>query len=143
MSIEVERTFRPDPVTPAAVRSLVSEMLRLWECGDYEETASLLASELVTNALIHAGTDITVRLSLDREILLVEVEDGSLELPKPIPLTTDSERGRGLVLMQALSQKWGATRRTDGKVVWFELAVRPRPSRFTPPGDPSRHAAAV
>ena len=143
MSIEVERRFGSDPSTPAAVRSLVSEMLRLWECGDYEETASLLASELATNALVHTGTDISVRLSLDREVLLVEVEDGSLELPRPIPITTDSERGRGLVVVQALSQKWGATRRAGGKVVWFELTVRPRPWRVAAPRDPSRHAAAV
>lgn len=122
MSIEVERSFKPEVFAPARVRSFVSEMLRIWGC-DVDENASLLASELVSNVVLHAGTDMKVRLRLDPPILVVEVEDGSSALPEPLAISTESERGRGLVLIEGLSQRWGARRSSTGKTVWFELAL--------------------
>jgi hypothetical protein len=122
MTIEVERTFGPQLSTPAAVRAFVSEMLSLWGYDGFE-TACLLSSELATNAVLHAGTGITVRISLSDSELMVEVEDGSSKLPEPVALTPESERGRGLFLIQALSGRWGADRCARGKIVWFEMPV--------------------
>jgi anti-sigma regulatory factor (Ser/Thr protein kinase) len=121
MSIEVERSFNCGAGTPASVREFVGEMLSLWGCKDSDETACLLASELATNAVVHAGTGITVRMSLMPPMLFLEVEDGSSTMPEPLNLTPDSERGRGLFLIQALSDKWGAERTSQGKIVWFQV----------------------
>ncbi len=121
MSIEVEHSFKCGVQTPAAVREFVSEILAAWDCKDTDETTCLLANELATNAVVHAGTDITVRVSPVPPMLFVEVEDGSPELPEQLDLTPESERGRGLFLVQALSERWGAERTSGGKVVWFQV----------------------
>lgn len=124
MSIEVERGFRNGAWAPAAVREFVAGVVRQWACEQVAEDACLLANELVTNAVLHAGTDVVVRMSLDEGVLFLEVEDGSLDMPEPLPLTPDSDRGRGLFLIEALSDSWGAERSPRGKVVWFNLTVR-------------------
>lgn len=141
MSIEVERNFGPQASTPGAVRAFVSEMLSLWGSDGGRETACLLSSELATNAVLHAGTDIIVRISLSDRELMIEVEDGSSSLPEPIALTPDSERGRGLFLIQALSDRWGADRCSKGKIVWFEMPIDGNAGRPLVPG--SRRQAAV
>lgn len=123
MSVAVERTYRGAPATPAAVRSFAAEILRLWGCGPSAELACLLVNEVVSNAVIHTGTDVTVRMDLDPPCLRVEVEDGSPVLPEPLDITPESERGRGLFLIQALAKRWGARRTAEGKVVWFEIEV--------------------
>jgi anti-sigma regulatory factor (Ser/Thr protein kinase) len=90
---------------------------------DLVETAELLVSELVTNA-IRASRGLpepTVRLWLvsDRSTLVIRVWDGSSEMPAGCQdAGVDSDRGRGLLLVGALSKDWGAYRRGHGKVVW-------------------------
>ena len=123
MSVQVERRYAADSLSPTAARSFVSEMLELWDCDDAEEIACLLTNELVTNAVVHAATEIVLRMKLDPPTLLVEVEDGADDLPQPVELTPYSEHGRGLLLIDSLSRRWGARRCPPGKVVWFELTV--------------------
>lgn len=123
MSVEAECELAADKATPAAARTFVARMLRLWDCTDLEETASLLTSELVTNAILHAATDLVLRMKLEAPALRVEVTDGAPQLPRALPLTPWSEHGRGLWLIEALSRRWGAASSPPGKVVWFELNV--------------------
>lgn len=125
MGLEATCELASERATPAAARSFVARMLRLWECTDTEELAALLTSELVTNAVVHAATKIVLRMQLDDLDLRIEVEDGVAQLPSALALTPDSEHGRGLLLIEALSQRWGATPTAGGKVVWFELSMLP------------------
>ncbi|MFG3050699.1 ATP-binding protein [Kitasatospora sp. NPDC048239] len=92
---------------------------------------NILLSELVTNACRHARTPrdclIGVRcLVLDSALLRVEVTDASEDLPQPRRSTPDDESGRGLELVTALADSWGAHLRGDGyigKTVWFQLKL--------------------
>jgi len=82
----------------------------------------LLVSELVTNALVHAGSPAVVRLDADVERIKVAVADRdpdrSLSIVEPDPL---SSRGRGVLLVDRLAARWGVEPRQEGKIVWFEL----------------------
>jgi anti-sigma regulatory factor (Ser/Thr protein kinase) len=86
--------------------------------------AVLLVSELVTNAVRHAGSTLTVAVAIGRAAVRVEVRDRSPRLPALRESTGgDDEWGRGLVLVDALASRWGAERLPSGKRVWFELDV--------------------
>ncbi|MHB8458230.1 MAG: hypothetical protein ACYDBS_11175, partial [Acidimicrobiales bacterium] len=64
MSVEVERTYEALASSPAAARAFVSEILQVSGWVGSDEVACLLTSELVANAVIHTGTDVTVRMNL-------------------------------------------------------------------------------
>ncbi|MFE2595555.1 ATP-binding protein [Streptomyces sp. NPDC059396] len=94
------------------------------------ETAALLLSELVTNALRHGsppGREIAVTLLRLDGLLKMEVEDAGDLLPRPRDPGLDDECGRGLALVAVLSDDWGvAPRRGPGKRVWLTLKVPDR-----------------
>jgi hypothetical protein len=87
----------------------------------FEESAVLLVSELVTNAVLHTrtGPEITLRLNEDR--LWVGVHDGSPVTPAPKRYGPNAATGRGLQLVEQVAARWGVERDVSGKVVWFEL----------------------
>lgn len=85
------------------------------------ETAVLLVTELVTNAIEHGGGTAVVDAEVDRTRLRVAVADSDPRLPTAQLAAIDAERGRGLLLVEALSSRWGATPQGAGKSVWFEL----------------------
>lgn len=114
----------PDSV--GAGRRFVRATLDGWGHGDLVETATLLVSELVTNAVLHARSAPEVVVRVRAALVRVEVVDGSERLPVPKGYATDSATGRGLLLVDRLAAAWGTERRSGGKVVWFELrADRP------------------
>jgi len=134
-----------------AARGLVRQTLRAWDLPyDRVEDAVLIASELVTNAVVHAGTDIRLACLLDGAgtILRVEVRD---ELPMRRVVEPDglhapgpdgshaqlSEGHRGLVLTHSLADSWGVTYSKTSKTVWFEFedatSVPVEPAPLTPP----------
>lgn len=76
-------------------------------------------SELVTNAVVHAGTNITLRVVPDDVGARVEVADGSTVMPGLRLATSRSHSGRGLLLVDHFSREWGVERTTSGKTVWF------------------------
>jgi CheY-like chemotaxis protein len=109
-------------------RLFLSDRLAEWRLDGLMDTALLLTTELVTNAVIHAGSAVrvTVRRGLDN--LRVEVADtggGALHLREPGP---DATTGRGLQLMEALATAWGTSAYEAGKLVWFELQSGTRPA---------------
>jgi serine phosphatase RsbU (regulator of sigma subunit) len=110
----------PSARSPRIVRRLVRDVLEKWELPECAETAELLASELVTNAIRYASRPISVRLML-ADSLLCEVHDDDHHLPvlgNPCPT---EESGRGIQLVSRLARRWGVSRIPTGKVVWFEL----------------------
>jgi len=112
-------------------RRWIVERFEALERADLVECAELAASELVTNALLHASDPIAIRLRGTRDHPRVEVSDGSRQPPLlPGPPGSDLDDllatfGRGLDLVARCSVAWGATIERDGKVVWFEPALEP------------------
>jgi anti-sigma regulatory factor (Ser/Thr protein kinase) len=126
----------PLPASSAAVRParrLAGEQLDHWGFGHHRDTAELLVSELVTNAICHGNGDIRLTVRLDEGTLRFEVHDEAAEsVPHMRPAGDNDEGGRGLHLVGMLSSRWGATRTTTGKTVWFELQTN-RPPRENDP----------
>ncbi|GAA1112595.1 MULTISPECIES: ATP-binding protein [Streptomyces violaceusniger group] len=112
-----------EPSSVPTARRLALAQLSAWMLHDFADDAELLVSELVTNALRHAGGPIRLTLSLcsvDRAFRC-EVADEDPGQPRVRRACGDDEGGRGLHLLDLLSRCWGSTRTAAGKVVWFEL----------------------
>lgn len=101
-------------------RAWVRETLALWRRSDLEDTATLVASELVTNALVHGEGRPLLRLMLT-DTLLMEVTDEGAGLPMAHEVDMFQTRGRGLMLVQAVAKEWGCRQATTHKTVWCEL----------------------
>lgn len=106
------------------VRRALRELLRHWGEPGAADVAELLASELVTNALIHTEHGAVVTATMTPSTLRVEVRDFATDLPAPYsPAADDGTHGRGLVLVQALADAWGVLTHGVGKIVWFEQSA--------------------
>jgi anti-sigma regulatory factor (Ser/Thr protein kinase) len=126
--------LRPEAGSAAAARRFVREAMGAATAPDLVDSASLVASELVTNAVLHADTAIRLTvILLDGGGVRVEVKD---ESPAPAHLrrySPDSGTGRGLVMVQALSGRWGVeATEDDGKTVWAELGPEGTPDPAAP-----------
>jgi anti-sigma regulatory factor (Ser/Thr protein kinase) len=114
-----------DASSVAAARRLVRGELAHAEVpderADFVDTASLLVSELVTNAIVHARTDVEVRLVTDHHMLRAEVSDGNPTFPSPRRPIGLAGTGRGLLMMDQVASRWGVLPSGSGKTVWFEL----------------------
>jgi anti-sigma regulatory factor (Ser/Thr protein kinase) len=86
--------------------------------------AELIVSELITNAIdAHCG-EAQLTLTVDDDTVRIEVEDDGTGLPHLADARPTDLRGRGLVIVAALSTRWGYEKLTRGKLVWAELAAR-------------------
>ena len=102
-------------------RLFLADRLSEWQLESVRDEALLLTTELVTNAVIHARSAVSVTLRRGVERLRVEVSDtggGALRFREP---TGDAQTGRGLQLLEALASSWGTSAFEAGKLVWFEL----------------------
>ncbi|NYI08066.1 SpoIIE family protein phosphatase [Allostreptomyces psammosilenae] len=113
-------TLVVEPRVVGRARRLVRDTLVEWRLTVLLETAELLVSELVTNALRYAGSPILLRMRRGRT-LLVEVGDPLPDPPRERATSERDEGGRGIQLVAALSRAWGTRFSGAGKVVWFEL----------------------
>ena len=115
------------PAEPSAVgtgRRFVSATLKEWGCSaDLIDTARLLASEVLTNAVRHGVGPINLRLRRSVSELTIEITDRATGVPHPRPADQAEETGRGLRLVEALTVYWGTRPTEDGKSVWFTLAI--------------------
>ncbi|HVM10103.1 MAG TPA: response regulator [Acidimicrobiales bacterium] len=102
-------------------RRFVSEAMERWDCAGALDTVQLLVSELVTNAVVHAGSRPNVAVLLLPHAVRVEVADQAPEGLRPRDATDADESGRGLFLLDELSSAWGVDTSDDGKTVWFEV----------------------
>jgi anti-sigma regulatory factor (Ser/Thr protein kinase) len=104
-------------------RRFAAEALCSWGLGDIVDDAMLVVSELATNAVIHAGTEYTVTLSLNGNELRIAVADGSAVQLQPRDADLATPGGRGLGLVTAVASGWDATPAAGGKVVSVALAA--------------------
>jgi anti-sigma regulatory factor (Ser/Thr protein kinase) len=118
-------TLACEPETARRARRLISAALNTWGIGELADAGALIVSELVGNAVRHTSCRL-VRVSVWRvtnDVVRIGVTDKSLALPKIDPAADGDETGRGLVLVDALSHRWGCDEKRWGKTVWAELAV--------------------
>ncbi|MET7519648.1 ATP-binding protein [Streptomyces sp. NPDC005480] len=102
-------------------RHLVTAQLGDWALDELVDTAELLVSELVTNALRHTQGPLRLNLRVRHSRLLCEVEDTEPAGPVRNVVDPDAEGGRGTELLDLLADAWGSIRTATGKTTWFEL----------------------
>jgi PAS domain S-box-containing protein len=113
----------PCPESVSRARAHIRQTLRAWDLSDLEDATTLLASELVTNAIRYAhGDAIELRLAKGGA-LICEVADGDIRVPRRRHPGPDEEGGRGLAVVSEYSRSWGTRPTAAGKVVWFELPL--------------------
>ncbi|HEY1634204.1 MAG TPA: ATP-binding protein [Acidimicrobiales bacterium] len=119
--MEASIRLSPHPTSARAAREFVARTLLEWGRQDQTEAAVLLTSELVTNAIIHARTEVAVTMRAAGDGLRVVVLDESDEQPSPRSEADELGGGRGLKLVDAVAASWGVAPQGRGKAVWFEL----------------------
>ncbi len=128
------RQLRPHPSSVAEARRAVRAAFSGSSLDlDLVDTAELCVSELVTNAVVHAGTDIDVTVQLYEGGARVEVLDRSAHLPVPRHYASLAATGRGLLMVDQLVTRWGVASSADSKTVWFEVGA----VSDLPDGDPT------
>jgi sigma-B regulation protein RsbU (phosphoserine phosphatase) len=138
VAVSVVRRIRlpADRRTPATARAVVRAALTEAHLSDLADEAMLLTTELSTNGVLHAGTDIDLEVAVDRDSVVITVTDfGDREQATALPTISVpipdemSERGRGLLLVDRFAASWGVVHHETGKGVWFRLTRKS-------PGDP-------
>jgi anti-sigma regulatory factor (Ser/Thr protein kinase) len=118
----------PTPSAPTRARQFVTDTCRDWDLDDLRGPATLVASELVSNAVQHAGTDMVIRVAHRGDHLHLSVSDGSRTPPR-VPGTRSNgvltDRGRGLHLVSVYTSAWGSNVSADGKTVWATMRATP------------------
>ncbi|MEV7781360.1 ATP-binding protein [Kitasatospora sp. NPDC088351] len=130
-AVDIEWMFPRHPRSAGRARVQLLRQAYVWQVADETtEIAVLLLSELVTNACRHARGPrdrlVGVRCLIVDDLLRVEVTDANEDLPQPREAALDDEAGRGLHLVDALADSWGAHLRGEGyrgKTVWFQLKL--------------------
>lgn len=112
-----------------SARRFVNSRLDAWGLAEMSDDLQLIISEVVTNAIIHAGSSVDVRLRAFADHVRLEVGDFDSNPPVPSPLTqrqeenSEAEHGRGLIIVEALARAWNTFPNGRGKTVWLELAI--------------------
>ena len=120
--MDYELALPPEVGSVAAGRRLVRDALAAWHLEDLIDTAALLTSEVVTNSVLHART--TILLSVRRtsdHIVAISVHDDSPHLPRSRHYSPDATTGRGLELLNRLSDEWHVETGREGKTLTFSI----------------------
>jgi anti-sigma regulatory factor (Ser/Thr protein kinase) len=123
--IAVDQMLPALPSSAGEARRLLRDALPGEASEEAVDAAALALSEIVTNALVHAGTPMRLRVILAPSAVRVELADGSVHLPLPRDYSRAAGTGRGLHMVTEVVDQWGAHHDEDGKVVWFEIADPP------------------
>lgn len=123
---EARLRVSPDPAVARELRLLLRRLLASWRIDERVsgDDVELLATEVTANAIRHAATSATAIVRFLGERLRIEVGDGSPEMPVKRHMPLEAEGGRGVPLVDALSDSWGVIPTETGKRVWFEVPVR-------------------
>jgi anti-sigma regulatory factor (Ser/Thr protein kinase) len=123
--VELVEQVGSDPREVSRVRHAVTTALGVWGVQvDDRDVVALLISEVVTNALRHGSPPVSLRAALRDSRLTVSVDDGSTRPPTQLDDTAwDAIGGRGLHLVESLSDHWGVSVNGVGKRVWFQVRL--------------------
>ncbi len=118
----VRAAFSSRPSAPGYARRVTARALRQWGYpAAVAQAAELVVSELVTNAVLHADSDLTLNVHRDDDLLRIAVQDTTrLTGPSPTSLLV-AQPGHGLGIVEALSAQWGVQLLRDGKIVWAQI----------------------
>jgi len=123
---KVHLRLPPEPGIPAAVRRRLGDALPAWGLDeDAVDAVLFVATELVTNAVEHAGTALELTVVAEGGDVLVSVRDRSTAGPRLQPFRELAPRGRGLQMVAALARQWSWTPHPDGKTVWARVSSAP------------------
>ncbi|MFE2599543.1 SpoIIE family protein phosphatase [Streptomyces sp. NPDC059396] len=111
-----------EPALVADARERAADQLASWGLEELTFTTEMVVSELFTNAILHAGGPVQLRLIRDRT-LICEVSDGSTTAPHMRRARVFDEGGRGLLLVAQLTERWGTRQLPTGKAIWAEQAL--------------------
>jgi PAS domain S-box-containing protein len=129
-------TLPPAAESARTARRLVADVLASVGGDDFTDTATLLTSELVTNGIVHAHTELHVMVEATRAWVRVEVVDGNAQQPSRRDYDENASTGRGMEMVELLADDFGVEPLEDeGKRVWFRLGE--------PPGTPPDSATTV
>ncbi|MFI6693106.1 ATP-binding protein [Streptomyces sp. NPDC050433] len=121
-----EVPFTAEPRVVARVRRAMRLHLSLWGLSELEDMAQICVSELVANVINHVGpgTPVTLAVSTDGAHLRIELTDPDTRaMPMLLAPASGTESGRGLIILDAVAERWGVISRADSKVVWCDLAT--------------------
>jgi PAS domain S-box-containing protein len=124
--------FAPEAGSPGAARRFVRQTLGDWGAQSVIDDAVLLTNELVTNAVVHAGTALSVSCALGPDYVQIGVSDShaSRSLPAVVAnAPTEKTSGRGLYLLSQIAHSWGVEYEHATKRIWFRLALTPSPEQ--------------
>jgi anti-anti-sigma regulatory factor len=128
----IRTRLAPTVDAPARARNIVVNACHDWAVPTITEPATLVVSELIANAVQHAGTDIDLTVTLRADYLHIRVRDSSPQPVRPpsgdLLGTPRSTHGRGLKLVDVYATGWGCNATGEGKIVWATLRARPVPS---------------
>jgi anti-sigma regulatory factor (Ser/Thr protein kinase) len=124
-----EAVLAVEPVSASKARDFICEHLVAHDLLYLVEDIRLVVSELATNAMVHARTPFVVTLTEMNGVVRLAIRDGSAAVPvRTTPQVMDMG-GRGLMLVELLSEQWGARTESDGsKSVWASFPLRTRPA---------------
>ena len=112
----------PAPTSPREARLRAARELEGWGDADARHAVVLLISELVTNAVVHARSTVTIDLAVnDDGPVHVKVHDESTVRPTARRHHADRPGGRGMHLLESLAARWGVEESRTGKSIWFEV----------------------
>lgn len=143
--VSLHADLAPSPQTAALARLLLASILSDGASqmldADVTDRASVVVTELVTNAVLHARTRIQLGICHDRHALLITVADAAptervISLVEPVGSTVDlGESGRGMAIVNGLTDRYGIRRRDDvpGKIVWALIEFDTRPHGLPEP----------
>ena len=126
--MDVRVALEADPRRVADARRFAERTLDMWGLSDLGHTVALLVSELMTNAILHARSDVVLTLRHDLDGVRVEVFDTSPVPPRLRHFRPEAATGRGVRLLETLASSWGIRRTPEGKCVWFTLASSTQPT---------------
>jgi anti-sigma regulatory factor (Ser/Thr protein kinase) len=113
----------PEPASATRARQLARDQLAVVCSSEVLDTVALLVTELVTNAILHAGTPLQLAIDAQPDRIRLCVEDASPRQPEVHHYDSDAVTGRGLALVEQLATSWGVDQTPAGKVVWCEIAI--------------------
>ena len=117
-----EEILPPEGPSVGRARGLVSALCRGWRVDeDASETAVLLTSETVTNAIIHGRSEVRLRAEVTTGWVRVAVGDDNSRHPRLQTQDAEALDGRGLQILELAASRWGVVEDGLGKVVWFEV----------------------